>query len=120
MRAVRKWQLAMMVLCVSAAMPALAKMQQRPVEWQVDGASYSGVLVYDDAGDAKRPGGVVQECGVGLVRVQRDGARLAFAAPPLRRSGASVRPGLAGPSNTTLAVATESGYAPTLTSALSA
>ena len=30
---------------------------------------------------------VVQQCGVGLVRVRRDGARLAFAAPPLRRSG---------------------------------
>ena len=30
---------------------------------------------------------VIQECGVGLVRVRRDGARLAFAAPPLRRSG---------------------------------
>uniref|UniRef100_UPI0035C0116D PhzF family phenazine biosynthesis protein n=1 Tax=Ideonella aquatica TaxID=2824119 RepID=UPI0035C0116D len=40
-------------------------------------------------GDAKRPGMVVQECGVGLVRVKRDGARLAFAAPPLRRTGAA-------------------------------
>jgi len=30
---------------------------------------------------------VVQECGVGLVRIKRDGARLAFAAPPLRRGG---------------------------------
>jgi PhzF family phenazine biosynthesis protein len=30
---------------------------------------------------------VIQECGAGLVRVKRDGARLAFAAPPLRRSG---------------------------------
>jgi PhzF family phenazine biosynthesis protein len=30
---------------------------------------------------------VVQQCGVGLVRVRRDGRRLAFAAPPLRRSG---------------------------------
>jgi PhzF family phenazine biosynthesis protein len=30
---------------------------------------------------------VVQECGVGLVRVRRSGARLAFAAPPLRRTG---------------------------------
>lgn len=29
---------------------------------------------------------VVQECGVGLVKIRRDGARLAFAAPPLRRS----------------------------------
>jgi PhzF family phenazine biosynthesis protein len=31
---------------------------------------------------------VVQECGVGLVRIRRDGPRLAFAAPPLRRTGA--------------------------------
>jgi PhzF family phenazine biosynthesis protein len=30
---------------------------------------------------------VIQECGAGLVRIRRDGARLAFAAPPLRRSG---------------------------------
>jgi len=29
----------------------------------------------------------VQECGVGLVRIRRDGKRLAFAAPPLRKSG---------------------------------
>ena len=36
-----------------------------------------------------RPQGehVVQECGVGLVRIRREGTRLAFAAPPLRRSG---------------------------------
>lgn len=30
---------------------------------------------------------VVQQCGVGLVRIRRDGSRLAFAAPPRRRSG---------------------------------
>jgi PhzF family phenazine biosynthesis protein len=30
---------------------------------------------------------VVQECGAGLVRVRRDGNRLAFAAPPLLRDG---------------------------------
>lgn len=30
---------------------------------------------------------IVQECAAGLVRVRRDGARLAFAAPPLVRSG---------------------------------
>ena len=30
---------------------------------------------------------VIQECGAGLVRIKRNGARLAFAAPPLRRSG---------------------------------
>ncbi len=40
------------------------------------------------AGGVPRQGDVVvQECGVGLVRVRRRGARLAFAAPPLRRSG---------------------------------
>ena len=30
---------------------------------------------------------VVQECGIGLVKLRRDGRRLAFAAPPLRKSG---------------------------------
>jgi PhzF family phenazine biosynthesis protein len=30
---------------------------------------------------------IVQQCGVGLVRVRRDGSRLAFAAPPLTRTG---------------------------------
>ena len=30
---------------------------------------------------------VVQECGVGLVKLKRDGQRLAFAAPPLRKGG---------------------------------
>ena len=39
-------------------------------------------------GDAKKPGEVVQQCAIGLVRVRRDGPRLAFAAPPLKRSGA--------------------------------
>jgi PhzF family phenazine biosynthesis protein len=38
-------------------------------------------------GVARGSGEVVQECGVGLVRIRRDGTRLAFAAPPLRRSG---------------------------------
>ena len=32
-------------------------------------------------------GTVVQECGVGLVRIRRSSARLAFCAPPLRRTG---------------------------------
>ncbi len=38
-------------------------------------------------GDPKKPGEVVQECGIGLVRVRREAGRLAFAAPPLRREG---------------------------------
>lgn len=41
-----------------------------------------------EAGGVPRdPGGPVQECGVGLVRLRRAEGRLAFAAPPLRRSG---------------------------------
>ncbi len=39
-------------------------------------------------GIPKQDGVVVQECGAGLVRLRRDGGRLAFAAPPLTRSGA--------------------------------
>ena len=38
-------------------------------------------------GQPRQPGLVVQECGVGLVHIRREGARLAFAAPPLRRTG---------------------------------
>jgi PhzF family phenazine biosynthesis protein len=38
-------------------------------------------------GVPKVAGTVVQECGVGLVRVRHQDGRLAFAAPPLRRTG---------------------------------
>jgi PhzF family phenazine biosynthesis protein len=38
-------------------------------------------------GQPRRAGEVVQECGAGLVTVRRDGERLAFAAPPLIRTG---------------------------------
>jgi PhzF family phenazine biosynthesis protein len=41
-----------------------------------------------EAGGVPRQDGIlVQECGAGLVRVKHDGGRLAFAAPPLTRSG---------------------------------
>lgn len=39
-------------------------------------------------GDPKRPGQLVQQCAIGLVTLKREGARLAFAAPPLKKSGA--------------------------------
>lgn len=39
------------------------------------------------AGGVPKGRDVVQECGVGLVSIQRQGPRLAFAAPPLRRGG---------------------------------
>jgi PhzF family phenazine biosynthesis protein len=41
----------------------------------------------DAGGKPRRDGVVVQQCGVGRVEVKRDGSRLAFAAPPTRRSG---------------------------------
>jgi len=39
------------------------------------------------AGGVPRGEHIVQECGVGLVKIRREGQRLAFAAPPLIRSG---------------------------------
>jgi PhzF family phenazine biosynthesis protein len=39
-------------------------------------------------GTPRQAGVVVQDCGAGLVSVRRDGERLAFAAPPLVRTGA--------------------------------
>ena len=39
------------------------------------------------AGGVPRGAQIVQECGVGLVAIRRDADRLAFAAPPLIRSG---------------------------------
>jgi PhzF family phenazine biosynthesis protein len=38
-------------------------------------------------GKPRKAGIVIQQCGVGLVRVRCDGPRLEFAAPPLRRTG---------------------------------
>ena len=38
-------------------------------------------------GVPRQPGLIVQECGIGLIRVKQIGRRLAFAAPPLQRTG---------------------------------
>ena len=40
-----------------------------------------------EAGGVPQAKHVVQECGVGLVKIQREGEQLAFAAPPLIKSG---------------------------------
>jgi PhzF family phenazine biosynthesis protein len=37
--------------------------------------------------DPNLSGVIIQECGIGLIKIRRDGERLAFAAPPLLRSG---------------------------------
>lgn len=58
-------------------------------------------------GGVPRGGEIVQECGIGLVRIRRDASGLAFEAPPLRREGPldpalreRVRAGLGWPSMT--------------------
>jgi PhzF family phenazine biosynthesis protein len=38
-------------------------------------------------GIARTPGRIVQECGIGLVTIRENGERLAFAAPPMQRTG---------------------------------
>jgi PhzF family phenazine biosynthesis protein len=43
--------------------------------------------VWLSSGNAPKGNRIVQECGAGLIQIRRDGDRLAFAAPPLQRSG---------------------------------
>lgn len=43
-------------VCLLVAMPALATMQKKPVSWTLGEATYEGVLVWDDASKAPRPG----------------------------------------------------------------
>ena len=38
-------------------------------------------------GVPQNPEMIIQQCGAGLIRIRRDGGRLAFAAPPLLRGG---------------------------------
>ena len=52
-QAIRLLASAALALC---AMPALAEMQSRAVEWQVGDETFAGVLVYDDASTELRPG----------------------------------------------------------------
>ncbi|MFA1719506.1 dienelactone hydrolase family protein [Xanthomonas campestris] len=52
-----KWKRAGLAgLLALMAGPATAAMQAKPLEWTIGKDSFSGVLVYDDAGPAKRPG----------------------------------------------------------------
>ncbi len=53
---VRQWRWGAAVLLGMVALPAMAAMKTQPVEWQLDGTTFSGVLVYDDGDSEKRPG----------------------------------------------------------------
>lgn len=54
-----KWRWAAVTMLGLAATQAWAAMKTQPLEWQHDGTTFSGVLVYDDEGDARRPGVVM-------------------------------------------------------------
>ena len=49
-------RLCCLLLLAGSSLAAQAKMVHRPVEWNLDGTRFHSVLVYDDAGTAKRPG----------------------------------------------------------------
>jgi len=53
-RALRRACLLPSLLLLS--LPAFAAMQAKPVDWKIGDQAFSGVLVYDDASDARRPG----------------------------------------------------------------
>ncbi|MBN6149461.1 dienelactone hydrolase family protein [Xanthomonas sp. AmX2] len=52
-RSMRRW---IGLLVLALPLPALAAMQATPVEWKVGKDSFSGVLVFDDGDQDKRPG----------------------------------------------------------------
>ena len=56
------------LLCLALALPAqaVAKMHAEPVEWTVGDKTFQGVLVYDDASAATRPGLVMVPDWMGL------------------------------------------------------
>ncbi|HEY0309714.1 MAG TPA: dienelactone hydrolase family protein [Luteimonas sp.] len=57
------------LLCVALALPAqacAAKMHADPVQWTVGDKAFEGVLVYDEAGAAKRPGLVMVPDWMGM------------------------------------------------------
>jgi PhzF family phenazine biosynthesis protein len=54
---------------------------------KVSAATNSSASNGDEERMPQLPSTIVQECGAGLVRIRRDGRRLAFAAPPLLKSG---------------------------------
>jgi PhzF family phenazine biosynthesis protein len=51
------------------------------------GAARSATATAAGESGSPLPATIVQECGAGLVRIRRDGTRLAFAAPPMLKSG---------------------------------
>ena len=49
-------RIAILACLLLSSTTAWAKMQSKPVEWTQGKQAFSGVLVFDDASSAKRPG----------------------------------------------------------------
>jgi len=59
-------RLAFAAALLGGTAPAVAAIQAQPVEWTQDEATFSGVLVHDDAGPASRPGLVMVPNWMGI------------------------------------------------------
>jgi len=70
-----KWPLFLIALCASLLFPAGATMQHHAIEWQLDGSTYSGVMLYDDASRTQRPGIVMVPNWRGITPSTLDTAR---------------------------------------------
>lgn len=72
---VKKPLRSLLFLTLFAATHANAAIKTKPVEWQVDGKPYAGVVVYDDASRAKRPGLLMVPDWLGINEVSLAKAR---------------------------------------------
>lgn len=63
------------IALILAAAPALAAMQEKPVEWKVGDGSFRGMLVYDDAGGDSRPGLVMVPNWMGMSQINVERAK---------------------------------------------
>jgi len=64
-----------LLLLLGALHCARAAMTARPLEWQVDGQTFSGFLVYDDASERLRPGLVMAPDWMGVTPAAVDRAK---------------------------------------------
>jgi dienelactone hydrolase len=71
----RKISVVLAVLAAVWASPLLAAPQAKPVEWKIDKQVFSGFLVYDDAGNEKRPGLVMVPDWLGVTPAAVDKAK---------------------------------------------
>lgn len=67
--------LVLLAAFVLAPLPALAAWHTQPVEWELDGETFAGVLVYDDASRDARPGIVMVPNWMGVNEAAVDRAK---------------------------------------------